>query len=680
MTPFLAVLLLSAAPAPGPTSPKPAVQATSSLPLRAVVLYENGVGYFERKGAVAAGSVAQIPLEPGQLDDALKSLVVMSTRGVASVEFAPSIAPEAARASAGMPENQSSMLSLLRSLAGVDVKVTAGAGSVSGRIVEVDEVQELDKDGKPVAAPVLMLFGEAGLVRVPLKQITAVKPVDPSVQLAWERATGSHAAQPERQSMRVRGGQGGGDVAVGYTTEAPVWRTTYRLVVGKAGQRLQGFALVHNDSDEAWEGVKVTLASGRPNSFVFPLAGPRYGRRELVNPEDGLDAAPQLTSSEVRDHLRGAIASGGSVSMGSIGTVGYGSGAGMGSSRHSVAAGVAGASVAKESTAPSDLLQEGPTPLEPAAVSEAGELFLYTVKEPVFLAARKSALLPIVDTKTQAEPVTVVGQDGKSTLAVRFLNDTGLTLEAGTLSIFEQGTYSGESQLDRVKPGEVRIVKHGTDLDVEVSQSEFVEAGPVKRVRRANGLIELHRVDRVTHALKLVSRSEHPRTLLFELPREGYRVTSGGDEDVRSPGQARYARVQLAARESKEVPLLEEGRVVQRLRPESVTVHMLDGLLAEKVEPDVRATLLALRGEATRAEDAQQRRSDAERRIREMELDVTRLRENLAAVGKGGAKDAAAELASRLLKLEDELTRLRGEAKESEKTAAKAYQALLATR
>ena len=61
------------------------------------MLYENGVGYFERKGAVVAGAVAQIPLEPGQLDDALKSLVVMSTRGVASVEFAPSIAPELSR-------------------------------------------------------------------------------------------------------------------------------------------------------------------------------------------------------------------------------------------------------------------------------------------------------------------------------------------------------------------------------------------------------------------------------------------------------------------------------------------------------------------------------------------------------------------------------------------------------
>lgn len=58
-----------------------AAPTQSRLPLKTLVLYENGVGYFERRGAVSSGSVAEIPLEPGQLDDALKSLVVVSTQG-----------------------------------------------------------------------------------------------------------------------------------------------------------------------------------------------------------------------------------------------------------------------------------------------------------------------------------------------------------------------------------------------------------------------------------------------------------------------------------------------------------------------------------------------------------------------------------------------------------------------
>ena len=96
----------------------------SKLPLKTLVLYENGVGYFERRGPVPSGSVAEIPLEPGQLDDALKSLVVVSAQGVASVEFAPPLSAEAARAMAGLPEReeQASLSNLCRSLTGVELR------------------------------------------------------------------------------------------------------------------------------------------------------------------------------------------------------------------------------------------------------------------------------------------------------------------------------------------------------------------------------------------------------------------------------------------------------------------------------------------------------------------------------------------------------------------------------
>lgn len=655
--PFLSVVaVLAAAPV-----------APSRLPLKALVLYENGLGYFERKGPVAAGAVAEIPLEPGQLDDALKSLVVRSDRGVASVEFAPPLAAEAARAMAGMPapEQQNSLSALLMGLQGVDVAVTQVVGAaLRGRVIEISsEEEELDKEGKAVAAPTLMIFGETGLQRVRLKNIVAVRPVDPSVQRAWDRAAGSAAQQPDRQSLKVRGAPGAGNVTVGYTTEAAVWRTTYRMVVDKNGPRLQGYALVHNDSDEAWEGVKVTLASGRPSSFLYPLAGPRYSRRELVTPEDGLDAVAQLSTPEARDHLRGSLG-GTAYGTGGLGLRGSGSGGGG----YGAAVGGVGRSVihgADATTAPSELLENGPSPLEPAAVSEAGELFLYTVKEPVFLGARKSALLPIIDSRAGVEAVTVIDGNGSATLAMRFSNDTGLTLEGGTVSIFSDGTYAGESQLDRVKPGEVRIVVHGEDLDLEVTRLTRREEGQVKKVRRTklNGtaMLELHRIDKQLHGLKLTSRSLKPRTLLVQLPNEGYRVTAGGEEDVRSPGQARYARVKLKAREVKELDIVEEGAIVERVRVDALTSARLDQLLATALPADVKPVLVTLRGEVVKLEEAQARQVKVAARMREIEADLARTRENLAAAGKGNARDAAEELGERLLKLEDELSKLRSE-------------------
>ncbi|HEY1088991.1 MAG TPA: hypothetical protein VGE37_14905, partial [Archangium sp.] len=122
------------------------------LPLKTLVLYENGVGYFERRGQVPSGAVAEIPLEPGQLDDALKSLVVVSQQGVASVEFAPPLSAEAARAMAGLPERaaQGSLSNLCKSLTGVEVEVKRETGPiVKGRVIEVSEeaLARVDKDG-----------------------------------------------------------------------------------------------------------------------------------------------------------------------------------------------------------------------------------------------------------------------------------------------------------------------------------------------------------------------------------------------------------------------------------------------------------------------------------------------------------------------------------------------------
>src|SRR4051812_49329615 len=158
----------------------------SRLPLKTLVLYENGVGYFERRGPVTPGSVAEIPLEPGQLDDALKSLVVVSAQGVASVEFAPPLSAEAARAMAGLPERsqQASLSNLCRSLTGVEVEIRRAAGPVvKGRVIEVSEeaLSLVDKEGKPVAEPTLLVFGEAGLAKVPLRLIEAVRPVGSQV-------------------------------------------------------------------------------------------------------------------------------------------------------------------------------------------------------------------------------------------------------------------------------------------------------------------------------------------------------------------------------------------------------------------------------------------------------------------------------------------------------------------
>ncbi len=59
--------------------------AGPTLPLKRVRLYETGVGYFERTGKIQAQGSVALPVPAGHLDDALKTMVVLSEGGKASV-------------------------------------------------------------------------------------------------------------------------------------------------------------------------------------------------------------------------------------------------------------------------------------------------------------------------------------------------------------------------------------------------------------------------------------------------------------------------------------------------------------------------------------------------------------------------------------------------------------------
>jgi len=53
---------------------------SASLPIKRVVLYKNGVGYFEHLGHVRDNQQVTVSFTSGQLNDVLKSLTVLDLR------------------------------------------------------------------------------------------------------------------------------------------------------------------------------------------------------------------------------------------------------------------------------------------------------------------------------------------------------------------------------------------------------------------------------------------------------------------------------------------------------------------------------------------------------------------------------------------------------------------------
>ncbi|HEV2663382.1 MAG TPA: hypothetical protein VG324_00625, partial [Blastocatellia bacterium] len=84
---------------PGAKQAREAQSSTGqSLPLRRVTLYSNGVAYFERRGTVAGRAEINLSFKQSQVDDVLKSLVVLDLgRGRVGAVSYNSSAPSSAR-------------------------------------------------------------------------------------------------------------------------------------------------------------------------------------------------------------------------------------------------------------------------------------------------------------------------------------------------------------------------------------------------------------------------------------------------------------------------------------------------------------------------------------------------------------------------------------------------------
>ena len=98
--------------------------------------------------------------------------------------------------------------------------------------------------------------------------------------------------------MRVGAGKPGAGprkLRLSYVTEAPSWKPSYRVVVGKTGKvELQGWAIVDNTSGEDWKDVKLGVGASSAMSFRFDLKGLRLVERETLRENDLFAQAPPM--------------------------------------------------------------------------------------------------------------------------------------------------------------------------------------------------------------------------------------------------------------------------------------------------------------------------------------------------------------------------------------------------
>lgn len=619
---------------------------SASLPVRKVVLYKNGVGYFEHTGRVWGNQELRIEFTTAQLNDVLKSLTVVDLNGgrISAVHY-NSIAPlDVQLKGLQIPLGEDvTSAALLIALRGTRVQVHSGTGSVAGKIFSVETIEKPSAKENPIQVTQLAIVTDGGEMRLfEMGPGVTVRAAEPEIHKDIERylsLMGSTRSKDVRRMTIGASGSGERQVMVSYISEVPVWKSTYRIVLPKEPAKafLQGWAIVDNTVGEDWNDVRLSLVSGTPQSFIQNISQPYYTRRPVVPLPESVMLTPQAHEASMEAGklssprmMMGGVAGG--VPGGSAGGVSGGviGGAGMAPKLPEEVG------EPEEATEVSDLLSKEEAAAEGTAV---GDLFEYNLKEKITVLKNQSALVPIVQSPIEAEKITLVTSDengGIQGIPLRALwlkNSSGLTLDGGTFNVLEQDSFAGEGIMELLHPGERRLLSFAADKAVRVVQGTPMGSRSVTKTTILKGVMAVHREERNAMTYVIHNADVTPRQIVLEYPiRSGWKLAEEMKPEESSATRYRF-RLEIQPGKAEKFTVKESCPEVSRIHVSTLTdsqlaAFALEGAITESEVAELRKVTTKKAEIAAVDQQIKTRQQEME----SIEKGQVRLRENMKAL------------------------------------------------
>ncbi len=669
----------------------------AELPVKQVVLSSAGVGYVEHAGTVEGSTTVQLSFKVGQINDVLKSLVLMDQDGgkIGAVVY-PSQEPLERTLKSFQVDltGNPSLAQLLQQLKGAPVKLKAQGSEVRGTIVGT-ELRSIDLgDKRVIQTPVLTVVSGGVFRQVRLDEIGDLTLEDERLHGELTKALAAVATSRDQDKKPVTlrfEGQGKRRVQVGYVSEMPLWKVSYRLLLpenGKTEGTLQAWAIVENQTDSDWNDISLALVSGRPIAFVQDLYRPLYLPRPVVEEERFASLSPQTYGGGMGEKLEALAAM-------PPGAAGFAASAPAVAPQR--ARGLAKSAMAMESAemesdkrfAVGDLAMDAAAmsapSLDPTAgvrsmadSERLGVTFRYRVPS-VSLPRQQSAMLPILTETLAAEPVSIYRE---SVLARHPLqgalvtNTTKAHLLNGPVTVLDPAGYAGDARLDLLPPGEHRLLSFAVDTPVTVDPKLQSSQGQVVAATLANGILTLTSALEAVRAYTVQNSDSQARTLVVEHPRRDEWEITGERKPFESTPEVHRFRTTVEAGKTTTLTVEERSQqhssvVITDCDEPQLLAYSKEGKISKRVQDALR-----------RAADLKRSQAEAERAVAQKEQDLTnltndqeRLRQNLRSV------QANSDYAQRLLKklndqeskvetLESDRDRLRATAEEKRQALA----------
>lgn len=629
----------------------------ADLPIREVVLYKNGVGYFERAGELRPGESARLDFDGVQMNDILKSLTVRDASGgtVGGVRYDSAEPLEKKlstfpfRLGAGQP-----LVQFLDQVKGARIESNLGNGAIVGaRIVKAQQGEEKEQ--------LTLMLDDGGLRSMDLAGLTTLKFSDSKVQrqlrdylaaLTVSRSKDKKSVYIDSANDRAR------SLSMSYVAPTPVWKSSYRLVFHPTGDpTLEGWAIVDNTSGEDWTNARLALVSGRPVSFQSRLYEPRYIQRQFVELAGDQAVSPKLYAPSAGLSERAGVGAG---MGGGVGSGGFGGVIG------GIVGGAPGAPPPSPANRAADMaVMVSAIPTNTVASQEVGELFEYRFSSPVTVKANESAMLPFVQQKIAARKLLIWTDGLNPRNAAELTNGTGKTLDGGPVTVFDGGAYGGEALVETVKQGEKRLIGYAVDLGTRVSNLEETGSEVIRQIKAERGLLEIRNTFRSTTTYSIHNVDAKAKTLIIEHPlRPESKVI--GAPPVETTTTARRFEVALKPSSEQKFAVVEEIGGYRTILVTDLSEDQLAVYFQSKTIPDAARRALEQIMEKKRAIARTEGEIAAtNQQIADLEKDQDRLRRNLASLNAiAGQQEPVQRYAKQLSDQETRIMTLRdGQAK-----------------
>ncbi|MDR0878434.1 MAG: hypothetical protein LBN21_10300, partial [Treponema sp.] len=321
--------------------------------------------------------------------------------------------------------------------------------------------------------------------------------------------------------------------------------------------------------------------------------------------------------------------------------------------------------------------------IETAAGSAAGDQFEFTIKRPVTLERRQSAMLPLVEGKVTAEKALVLSGSRLSgagavihpAISAALTNNTGMKLPAGPITVYSDGTYAGDALIEFFPENERRIISYGEDLSVTgsagASNSRLVTA-----VNIQSGIMTISRRQSYEKVYTIKNSSAESKKLIIEHPiTAGTTLAEPAKFDERTGTVYRFTKDlpktgELAFTVREEMPLSERITLAQ-LRPETFLSYASN----QEIPARVRTALQKAVELKQKADEETASQQALETQKTRLVSDQARIRQNLEAAGN--QTQQGQEYLKRLVSMDSEIDTLNNkieDARNKVKQAQSAYE------